>query len=266
MKTLAVLVGLLALCETGWAIYAPYRVPSEAEWQAASAEVRKHLGPHDLIVFAPLWMDQVGRQHLGDKIPLEMAARADNDHYDRVWEISLRGAHAPDARGAKVIEERSFGSLTLRLFYKPIEPVSYDFTSHFWQGQVSEVDRRGIEQRRSTTLLPRVLEVDYQPRRGILAPVAGDHMTRIEFSNVALQSRLIVYTGVHDYYARKVADGAVDFRIIVDGIEQAHIVHHNHDGWKRFELATSAGSKTVRFEISSPQPAWRTFGFHAEAR
>ena len=58
---------------------------------------RHHAG--DLIVFAPAWVDPVGRLHLGDLIPIEMAARMDADRYGTIWELSIRGARAPETRG-----------------------------------------------------------------------------------------------------------------------------------------------------------------------
>src|SRR5437870_13517130 len=81
---------LLALVETGNALVAPHRVAADADWSAAAAEVRAGFQPGDLIVFAPAWTDQVGRFHLGDLIPPEMAARPDADRYQRIWELSIR--------------------------------------------------------------------------------------------------------------------------------------------------------------------------------
>ncbi len=79
----ALALGVLATWESAQALYAPARVTPAADWDAAAAEVRDELRPGDLIVFAPRWADQVGRAHLGDAIPVEMAGRADADRYAR---------------------------------------------------------------------------------------------------------------------------------------------------------------------------------------
>ena len=80
---------------------------------------------------------------------------------------------------------------------------------------------------------------------------------------------MVGYTGLHDYFSRKNAAGAVDFKLFVDGRERLAVRHRNDDGWRRFTVDTAAEAGTrhvVRFEISAPDSSWRTFGFHAEAR
>ena len=84
-----------------------------------------------------------------------------------------------------------------------------------------------------------------------------------------LGDTLVVYAGLHDYYARKNGDGVVDFSVDVDGVEKLRARIGNGDGWRRFELDTRALAGTrhaVTFESRRRQPAWRNFGFHAEAR
>ena len=62
--------------------------------------------PGDLIVFAPDWIDPVGRLHLGDLIPIDMAARMDAARYGRIWELSIRGARSPRHRGPRAGRDR----------------------------------------------------------------------------------------------------------------------------------------------------------------
>ena len=69
-------------------------VPGDDAWDRAAAVVRKDYRPGDLIVFAPTWVDPVGRLHLGDLIPIDVAARMDDAKFARIWEVSIRGAHA----------------------------------------------------------------------------------------------------------------------------------------------------------------------------
>jgi hypothetical protein len=252
---LAALVALLALVETGVAVTARARVATDADWDAAAVEVRAGFQPGDVIAFAPAWADQVGRAHLGDLVTVEMAGRSDADRYARVWEVSIRGAHAPDAAGGKLVRESQHGRVRVALWEKPATPVVYDFTQHAAEliGGKYEV---------------RTLEIDYRPRRGILV-AAQRQPTTYEWREVPLGDTLVVYGGIHDYYARKSADGLVDFRVDVDGVPKLTTRIGNDDGWRRFALDTRALSgtrHTVTFHVSAVNPAWRNFGFHAEAR
>jgi hypothetical protein len=270
-------VGALALVETALALTGPMRAAPASDWDAAAATVRAGFKDGDLIVFAPAWADQVGRAHLGDKISVEMAGHADAERYRRVWEVSIRGAHAPEIDEGKLVKTSQHGKVTVALYERSAVEIAYDFTSHAADARVTQVpggpngegaclkDQGGFRCA-GVRVEPRTLEIDYQPRRGILAPVDGRANTRIEFENVHLGRTLVGYTGLHDYYSRKNAAGAVDFRVLIDGQLKFTASHGNTDGWKRFGLQTTPGRHTVRFEVSAANPAWRTFGFHAEAR
>jgi hypothetical protein len=277
----AALLGLLALVETGNAVLAPRRVPSSPDWEAAAADVRARLMPGDLIVFAPRWVDELGRLHLGDVIPVEMAAHADADRYARVWEVSIRGARAPESSGARLVDDKRFGKVRVALYEKAASAIAYDFTSHAGDARVTQTmgvsgetpcfrDGGAVAFRCAATRVePRTLEIDFLPRRGVLVPVDGARATHLEWSEVPLGRSLVVYTGIHDYISRKRGDGQVNLRVAIDGREQLSDSTVNGDGWKRHELDTGAlaGTRhTVRFDVSAPISDWRTFGFHAEAR
>jgi hypothetical protein len=273
------LVSLLALVETVNALTAPARVASRDDWQAAAAEVRAGFRAGDLIVFAPYWADQRGRSVLGDLVPVEMAGRADADRYGRVWELSIRGAHAPEAAGAHLVRASAHGKVRLALYEKPAVTVLWDGTSHAGDARVTQTlgaaetpcyRESGASFRcASTHVERRTLEIDYQPRRGLLTPVDGARTTHVAWDGVPLGRALVVYAGIHDYYARKNADGLVDLRVTVDGRTLVQARVGNADGWRRFDLDTHAlagSAHTVRVDVSARNPAWRTFGFHIEAR
>jgi hypothetical protein len=247
------IVALVAAVESANALWAPGRVAGDADWINVTAEVRAGFREGDLIVIAPEWSDQLGRQYLGEMIPVEMAGRADADRYARVWEVSIRGARAPETKGLKAIHQSQHGRVHLALYEKPSVRVLFDFTSRFAQA---------ISSGRAE---PRTLEIDYRPHRGVLVP-AEVKPTRIEYRDAQLGGKLVGYTGLHDYYSRKNGDGPVDFRLFVDDAKVLDVRHHNDEGWRRFEVPTTPGRHTVRFEVSAPNPSWRTFGFHAEAR
>jgi hypothetical protein len=270
---LAAALALLALVETANALLAPLRVASDGDWTGAAAEVRKDFREGDLIVFAPYWADQRGRAHLGDLVTVEMAGHSDADRYSRVWELSIRGEHHREAAG-KLVKTSEHGKVTIRLFEKPAEHVSFDFTSQTPRVTVSDANGeqpclqdvpKGF--RCPGSLVERrTLEIDYQPRRGMLIPLDNGRTTALSYDEAELGSKLVGYTGLHDYFARKNSDGPVDLKIFVDGVKKLDVRARNADGWKRFEIATEPGKHVVRFEVSAPSPAWRNFGLHAEAR
>lgn len=277
----AALLALLALVETASALTASWRVASPADWQAAAAEVRAGFRPGDLITFAPYWADQTGRSLLGDLVPVEMAGRSDADRYARIWEVSIRGARAPETElpSAKLVRTSRHGKVRVALYEKPATPVVFDFTAHADEARVTESlganetpcyhDGPAAFRCAGNHVERRTLEIDYHPRRGILAPVDGARTTHVAFDDVTLGGTLVVYAGIHDYYARKSADGRVDFAVTVDGKPLLAAQVGNGDGWRRVDLDTRAlagAHHAVRFDVSARNPAWRSFGFHAEAR
>ena len=274
------LFALLALYETANALLGPRRVASDRDWESAARAVRQGYRPGDLIVFAPPWVDQVGRQHLGDLVTPEMAGRADADHYGRVWEVAVRGARAVEANG-KQVAAGEHGRVAVRLIEKPaLPPPSFDFTARLEEARVTQLPRdgRGDEtpcyrdgaafRCASTMVERRTLEVDYRPRRGILVPVDGALATRLEWPAASLGRSLVLYLGLHDYFARKNADGPVDVALLVDGQLRHQQRFEQRAGWLRHEIDTAAlaGPHAVRLEVSAPAAAWRNLGLHLEAR
>jgi hypothetical protein len=270
----AALIALVALVETGSALTARARVASEGDWQAAAAEVRAGFTAGDVIAFAPAWVDQVGRAQLGDLVTVEMAGRSDVDRYARVWEVSIRGAHSPDIAGARMVRETQHGRVRVALYERLGIPIVYDFTAGAADARVMRGDQPcfGDPQNGwrcgSQRVERRTLEIDYRPRRGLLVP-ADSRATTLGYSEVPLGASLVVYAGLHDFYARKSADGIVDFFVDIDGVEKLRARIGNDAGWRRFDVDTRAlaGARhTVTFHIAAMNPAWRNFGFHAEAR
>jgi hypothetical protein len=271
----AALVALLALVETGVALSARARVARDADWQAAAAEVRAGFAPGDVIAFAPAWADQTGRAWLGDLVTVEMAGRSDVDRYARVWEVSIRGARAPDTAGARLVRETRHGKVRVALWERPgATPIVWDFTAHANDARIMLADTPCVGDPQNgwrcagLQVQRRTLEIDYRPRRGLLVP--GDPRgIELGFAEAPLGSTLVVYAGLHDYFARKNADAPVDFIVAVDGKELLRTRVGNADHWRRFELDTRALSgtrHTVTYRVVAAQPAWRNFGFHAEAR
>jgi hypothetical protein len=270
---LAAAVALLAIAETGNALWAPHRRASERDWTDAAARVRANFRDGDLIVFAPDWVDQIGRAQLGDLMPLEMVGRSDSARYGRIWELSIRGAHAPETKSLARVEGSVHGRVTVTLFSQTPTAIAWDSTSHFADARVTQAPgetpcpRSPTGFRCATTLVePRTLEIDYRPRRGLLVPLEQSKTTRVEWSDVPVGAFLVGWVGLHDYYARKSSDAPVELALFVDGRAALTVPVANADGWKRFALPGDGGTHTIRVEISGRSAPWRNVGFHLEAR
>jgi hypothetical protein len=278
----AAAIGVLAVVETTVALLAPSRAPKDADWQAAAQEIRAAFASGDLIVAAPAWADPIMRLHLGDLVPLPVAARFDDARFGRVWEIGQRGAHAPEAvRGAVALEKR-FGALTLRRVDRPPAVIVHDFLEHWTEARVTRRspgrpdvpcpwngDRFQCPDISFNFVRLETVEVDLAVHRGLLAQPVGNATVVIDYPAVPLGRELVVATGMHDVWQRKAGHGVVDMRVLVEGTPQAAIEATNDTGWQLTHIDTSAHAGRVvdvRFEITSPEPYQRHFVLAAEAR
>jgi len=91
------------------------------------------------VLFAPLWVEPIGRLHMGADLDLELALLSDVDRYSRVWQISTRGGRHPFLQKEKPTQSFSFGPILLSLFEKQSQAVLFDFTRRIRQAQVERV-------------------------------------------------------------------------------------------------------------------------------
>lgn len=282
--TAAVAAGivLLALVEATNALVAPLRAPTDEDWRAAASEVRAGFRPGDLVVAAPAWSDQVMRLHLGDLVPIPVAGRLDAARFGRVWEISQRGAESPDAGGARIVQARRHGALTVRLRERRAAEVSYDFVERWAQARVARVepgrgelpcerlpDRHQCPDLGFNFVKPQLLEIDTTMRQALYAQPVDGATVAIEFPDVPLGRELAVGAGLHHVWHRRNAEGKVFLRVLVDGVEIGRSQASNRSGWRieRLDTSARAGQRaTVRFEVSADKAFSRHFGFAAEAR
>jgi len=236
------LVAAVALAEVGAQALTAWRVPSDDEWEAAAAHVRTSFQPGDGIVFAPAWVDPIGRLHLGSLVPVEEAARSDRSRQGRIWEVSTRGAEHPDARG-RVAETRIFGGVRVRRIERRAAAVLFDFAE-------AAPDRR------------RVGEVGFLPYDCIHAPPPAT----LDFADVPIGGRIAIGGGLHDYVARYRSNAPITLEVLLDGKSIAR-ERFDNAGWRRVAIDTtsSAGRRAqVSFRISAKKPPSRAFCFHAE--
>lgn len=274
-------IALLAIVETLVALISPSCAPTDGDWTAAAAAVRRDFRPGDLIVAAPAWADPILRVHLGDLIPPAVAARMDDQRFARVWEIGQRGARSPEGRRGEVRSDQSFGHLRVRLIERPAPVVTYDFVASWGEARLG---RRGADGAMvacplsgSRMVCPgnwpalerNLVEVDQRLRLAAMTePVAGGTVV-VEYPQARLGRVLAIATGLHDTWARKAARGTVQARLVI-GERAVDLPETTDDsGWTETQIDTSAEDGRVvpvRLEIRSPAPRDRYFAFAAEAR
>ena len=272
----------LAIVEALVAVLAPLRAPGPEDWAAVERDVRAGFRPGDLIVAAPTWADPIMRMRLGDLISIPTAGRMDGARFSRVWEIDQRGARAPETRDGRVVLERRHGALTLRQVERAGAAVSYDFLARFNDAHVSRVDASGAAlpcpwqgDRFQCPLIGfnyvrrQLVEVDTHLRWALLAQPVDHARTVVEYPAVVLGREIAIATGLSNVWMRKAAKGPVELTVTIDGKPALHVTTHNESGWliSHVDTAARAGqTAVVRFEVSSPAPYSRYFGFAAEAR
>jgi hypothetical protein len=254
---LGVLVGLAALESIG-ALVSPRLAATAADWTAAEKLVRAGYQPGDLILFAPRWIDPIGRLHLGDLLSVEAAARAGDDRFGRLWTVSFGGARTPETLGRTRVAWHD-GRLAVGLYTAAPPEVSYDFLANLASASLEG----GGE-------VPRVqlAEVDFSPRRCIAFPPAQVPRT-LTFPGVKLGRTLVGYTGLDHFHQRKLGSGLVELSVHIGGQSKLSVVHANDSGWRRFEVDTSGSNgmvRDVKFVVSAPDPRHRMFCLVAEAR
>jgi hypothetical protein len=254
----ALILALVALWEIVAIARAGSDVPTAGDWQRAAEAVRAEHESGDLIVFAPSWLDPVGRQHLGDLIPIEMAARMDGARYGRVWELSARGARAPEARGEVVLSE-TFGELTVRRYQRPAAEIVTDFVEAFSPGGGRVRGSAQVE----------LQEVGFTPRRCVVARPAPDRTVTILYPKVALGSELVGYVGLADIFNLRDHRQPGRLEVLIDGKQVATTTVGVDDGWVKWQVATEPAAEVdVEFRATAvgPKALKRWICFAAEAR
>jgi hypothetical protein len=241
----AVLLVLVSLWETVAARRDATAVPGDAAWAQAAQVVRVAHQPGDLIVFAPRWVDPVGRLHLGDLIPVEIAARMDAARYSRIWELSIRGAEAPDVAGLEPAIDLEVAGIRVRRFERAPSVVLSDVLT-------------------AQPGLAIVAEVGFAPHRCIQLVPAPGHPSKLTVA-MTLGTKLVGYAGLADIFTRRDIRAPGTLAVEIAGEEVARVSPGVDDGWVRFEAPTTPGPADVTFIASADAPQ-RQICFAAEAR
>ncbi len=230
-------------------------MPSDTAWKKVSKLLRSGYEPGDLIVFAPDWLDPVGRLHLGDLIPVEMAARMDGARYGRVWEVSIRGARAAETAGLEPRGQKIVDGIAIREFVRTPVTVLADVRDAVATVRTEAGPRPTLE----------LAEVGYTPRRCLQITPSPGRPARITFPQLQLGSSLVGYVGLADVFTRRDIRAPGALAVEIAGKTVASVTAGVDDGWVRFQATTTPGPTDVTF-VASASVAQRLICFAAEAR
>jgi len=238
------------------------RAPADAEWRALAAALRAERRPGDLILFAPGWIDPLGRHYLGDLISLEMAGRMDAARYAVLWEVARGDARAPETAALEPVASRHFGGeLALRRYRQaPVEVVT-DFADRLAAAEVG-----GRYRERPSA---RLEEVGFAPRRCVRVVPDPDQTAFIRYAGVELGRELVGYVGLADVFTRRDVRDPGRLVVSIDGRQVADVTVGVEDGWVRFAAPTAPSlGAGVEFAATAlgPRARDRRICFAAEAR
>ena len=219
-------LALVAIWEIGVLVTVRDSAPAPADWRAAAAAVRAAADQDALVVFAPRWIDPVGRRWLGDRISLDQAARMDAARYREVWEVSIRGAIAPEVAGAAPASAQTFGRVRVRRFIRAAPTITWDLRAQ-----------------------SRIHEIDFEPRKAVLLELRQPYeQRRLDFRQVNLGAELVVYAGLASVSARSENRATALLQVMVDGQEVIRASVANGSGWLALPMArTQPGLHDVEF-------------------
>lgn len=250
----AVVLVLVALWEIVATLRAPAGVPGDDAWRAAASVVRAKLQKGDLIVFAPDWVDPVGRMHLGDAMTIDDVSRMDAAKYARIWELSIRDARSPDTAGLAPTEVIEESGITIRRYERTPAVVLADLRDRMATAK--------IESGRATWELA---EVGFTPRRCIRAVPGAGGMARITFPAVPLGSQLVGYVGIADVFTRRDVRDPAQLEVHIGDAIVATATSGVDDGWVRFAASTTPGTADIVIVARSRAPG-RLICFAVETR
>lgn len=219
-------------------------IPGDRAWRFAALNLRARHQRGEPIVFAPRWIDPVGRLHLGALMDVTTAAHMDDARYGTIWEVSIRGASAPGSRGRKVEFERWYRGVRVRkLSRKPVRVVT-DFVARF---DYSDKNLVQISGETAQPVRVGLNEVGFAPRRCIRVAPRPDTSVRLTFKGVNLGTELVGYVGLANIFTRRDIVESGRLQVFIDDNEVASTEVGNTDGWIRFAAETRPRRADVSF-------------------
>lgn len=291
-----------------WSAHATFRAqpPQPGDWDTLAPEVLALRQAEELVVVAPYWAEPHARRVLGDEaMPLAQVARPEDARYGRAIEISILGQDS-ELRGWTVQAERQVGKFRLRELANPNpDPPRIDLVDWLTPERASAHQlrkgkpdgscewtdsgrvRNGALHGHPTFPKRRfecskepwnfvgvtvIEDENYRPRRCIWAHPARGRQTVVRFDDVPLGSKIVGYAGLPYFLEREKKGDPVEMEVWLGGDPPEQLgdyVHHDGEGWKRFEFSTApyAGeSRSIEFRTRANDTRKREFCFQADVR
>lgn len=250
-------VPLVAAAELVALALIPREGPSEEEWRAAAKTIAAEKGRHDLVAIAPDWATQ-GRIYLGALIPFRDFGRFDTTPYDRIFEVSVDGARAPETGGLAAERTTEHGRIAVSRFrLPPRAEILYDFVANAAKATFSKTRRISPQLVVDHWFFPRLVIPMTLSRTG----------ASLTFDDVPLDG-VIRGFGIVGYRSGRFNQGGpISLAVYVnDRKVGAHEVR-NFGPRTPFAFRSGAtGKGTVRFEVRARDKLDREFGFAADVR
>jgi hypothetical protein len=295
-----VAVPVVGLLELGAHVVQAHSVAPATDWADARTYVVAHVHPEDLVVFAPGWVDPVGRAQFGGSLAtFEREGRSDDSRFPRAFEVAVRGAHLSELEGWSLSDRARFGGVTVTTWVNPARAaviddlVSMVDPAHLrvWREDGPRETEcpfaRGPTQAGALGFGPAVpgdhfgcggafvgvsvmADLEYRPRRCIYAPAPGPgSRLHLRFQGVHMGHSLVGHHGLYVEAERNRTGSPVTIRFTSGGSVVGSVVHHDGDDWKAFEFdTTDLSGQTVDLdaEISAPAADRRMYCFEASTR
>jgi hypothetical protein len=289
-------VPLLGVLEVGAHVVETHRVVPPGDWALARQYVATRAKPDDLIVFAPRWSDPIGRMVFGDDLAsIARETRADETRFARAFEVSIRGAHASGLTGWRSVEQQRLGRVTVTTWQNPSPAVVIDdLISHVdpehltvSRGADDCPFRHGTPESGGTGFGPAVPadrfvckggsfvgvsifpDLDYNPRRAILAPPSTGAPLRMRFHGVHFGKTLHGHHGLYSEAERDQKGAQITIKLKANDLLLGSFTHNDGESWKSFELETpelQGQEADLVVEVSAPRADRRTYGFVVDTR
>lgn len=263
------------------------RVPATQDFEDAAEVVRRDYREGDLVVVAPAWLAEARRALGPEVLPRRDQARPDEAAYHRLWEVSARGARAPESKALTPDLERAFGRVTLRRYPLTARAkVLFDFVEGMHLVRVDAVrdeSRRPCSRRgHQWTCEPggrdrwvgteTISDLEHRPRRCIWAhPLSRGDVLRLEFPRVPRGRTLEGHTATDYVVGRHCGPEPVDLAVEIDGEVVINVRHHDCGSWTSWhqfsvDVPGGPGTAEVAFLVTARNPDRRHFCFQAQMR
>lgn len=259
---------LVGLLELGAHVHEVRDVTPDADWEAARNAVQGAAKPEDLVIFAPRWVDPIGREKFGKELAtIEREAPGDFTRFPRAFEVSIRGKQTPGLEWWHPTNVQHFGAVTVTTLENPsYAPTLTDLVSELDADRVSvsrvdhDVENEctwGIGAPQTGNLgfgpaIPSrrfecgglrvgasvVADMSYVPHRCIYLPMQGSAPVRIRFKDVTFGNVLHGNHGLYVEAERGKNGPPVSIYFSSNGKPIGRAEHYDGDSWKGFEFPT----------------------------